>query len=193
MRNIVFSLGVSLDGFMEGPGHDISWHRMDDELHRHMNEWLAEAGGFLEGRITWEGMAEVWPTADQRADLTELMKEFGPIWTEMPKIVYSRTLERADWNTTIAREVVPDEVRALKEQPGGDLVVGGPDLAATFRAHDLIDEYRVYVNPVLLGAGTPMFRPSDRQDLRLVETRTFGVGVVLLRYERDRGSGMPVA
>jgi dihydrofolate reductase len=94
-------------------------------------------------------------------------------------------LERADWNTTIAREVVPEEVRALKEQPGGDLVVGGPNLAATFREHDLIDEYRVYVNPVLLGAGTPMFRPSDRQDLRLVETRTFGVGVVLLRYQRD--------
>ena len=186
MRKIVFSLGVSLDGFMEGPGRDISWHRMDDELHRHMNEWLAEAGGFLEGRVTWEGMAEVWPTAAQQPGMTELMKEFGPIWTDMPKIVYSRTLERADWNTTIARDVVPDEVRALKDQPGGDLVVGGPDLAASFREHDLIDEYRVYVNPVLLGAGTPMFRPSDRQDLRLVETRTFGVGVVLLRYVRER-------
>lgn len=186
MRNIVFSLGVSLDGFMEGPDHDISWHRIDDELHRHMNEWLVAAGGFLEGRVTWEGMAAVWPTAAQQPDFPESMREFGPIWTEMPKVVYSRTLEKADWNTRIARDVDPDEVRALKEQPGGDLIVGGPDLAATFREHDLIDEYRVYVNPVLLGAGRRMFDEGRApENLRLVETRTFGVGVVLLRYIRE--------
>ncbi len=102
----------------------------------------------------------------------------------MPKIVYSRTLERAGWNTTIVREVVPEEVRALKEQPGGDLVLGGADLARTFRRLDLIDEYRLYVHPVLLGRGRPLFGSDDTVDLRLTGTRTFGNGVVLLSYAR---------
>jgi dihydrofolate reductase len=103
----------------------------------------------------------------------------------MPKIVYSRTLERADWNTTVVRDVVPEEVMELKAQPGGDLVLGGADLAAAFLHHDLIDEYRLYVHPVIIGRGKPMFRPSEAKiDLRLAETRTFGNGVVLLRYQR---------
>jgi dihydrofolate reductase len=194
MRKIVVSMSVSLDGFMEAPGRDLSWHLVDDEVHSHFNEWLAAMGGFLEGRVTYELMAEVWPTAEQDPTLTRPMKEFAPIWRDMPKIIYSRTLERADWNTTIVRDVVPDEVRALKAQAGGDLVLGGADLAASFRAHDRIDEYRLYLQPVLLGAGTPLFRGSDaRTDFRLVENRTFGNGVVLLRYARERGSGMPVA
>ncbi len=103
----------------------------------------------------------------------------------MPKVVYSRTLEEGRWNTTVARDVVPEEVRELQATAGGDLAVGGAGLAASFLRHDLIDEFRVYVHPVVLGGGTPMFGPSDtRIHLRLAETRTFGTGVVLLRYER---------
>jgi dihydrofolate reductase len=113
------------------------------------------------------------------------MVEFARIWRDMPKIVYSKTLERADWNTTIVREVVPEEIMELKAQPGGDMVLGGADLAATFMRHDLIDEYRVYVHPVVIGKGKPLFPPSDASiDLRLVESRRFGNGVVLLRYQR---------
>jgi dihydrofolate reductase len=115
------------------------------------------------------------------------MREFAAIWRDMPKTVYSRTLplDRADWNTTVVREVVPEEVRALREQPGGDLVVGGAELAAEFRRHDLIDEYRIYVHPVLIGRGNPLFRDTDAlTHLRLTESRIFGNGVVLLRYER---------
>lgn len=103
----------------------------------------------------------------------------------MPKIVYSRTLERADWNTTVVREVVPEEVLDLKAQSGGDLVMGGADLAAAFMAHDLVDEYRLYVHPVVLGKGKRAFQPSDtRVPLRLAEARAFGSGVILLRYQR---------
>jgi dihydrofolate reductase len=103
----------------------------------------------------------------------------------MPKIVYSHTLERADWNSTIVREVAVEEVLALKAQEGGDLVLGGADLAATFVRHDLVDEYRLYVNPVMLGGGTPMLPIRDTPlDLELAETRRFGNGVVLLRYSR---------
>jgi dihydrofolate reductase len=170
---------------MEGPNRDIDWHMVDDELHRHLNGWLAGAGGFLEGRVTYELMADFWPTADQDPDAPPPIVEFAQIWRDMPKVVYSRSLERADWNATVAHDVVPAEIMALKSQTGGDLVVGGSDVAARFARLDLIDEYRLYVHPVVIGRGTPMLRPSDAKvPLVLVETRTFGNGVVMLRYER---------
>jgi len=167
MRKIIWMMSVSLDGFMEGPNRELDWHMVDDELHRHFNEQLGAMGAFLDGRVTYELMAGFWPTADTDPSSTPLMVEFARIWRDMPKIVYSGTLERADWNTTVVRDVVPEEVMELKAQPGGDLVLGGADLAAAFLRHDLIDEYRVYVHPVIIGRGKPMFRPSDaKMDLR---------------------------
>jgi dihydrofolate reductase len=94
-------------------------------------------------------------------------------------------MERADWNTTILREVIPEDVERLKREPGGDLALGGAGLAATFRRLDLIDEYRLYVHPVIVGAGQPLFSDSGRTtDLRLVDTQRFGNGVVALTYTR---------
>jgi dihydrofolate reductase len=176
---------VSLDGFFEGPNRELDWHMVNDELHRHFNELLGGMGGFLDGRVTYELMAEFWPAADQDPSSTAPMVEFARIWRDMPKLVYSRTLDHAAWNTTVVRDVVPEDVRELKAQPGGDLALGGADLAATFRRLDLIDEYRLYVHPVLIGKGRPLFQPLDAKvRLALAETRRFGNGVVLLRYER---------
>jgi dihydrofolate reductase len=191
MRKIVFMMSVSLDGYFEGPDRELDWHSVDVELHRHFNEWLSTAGAFLDGRVTYELMARYWPTADQDPEASATTVEFAGIWRDMPKIVFSRTLEQAGWNTTSVRELVPEEIQKLKAQPGGDLVVGGADLAAAFRAHDLIDEYRFYVHPVILGRGRPLFQPSDvTARLRLAETRAFGNGVVLLRYERPHAGSM---
>ena len=185
-RKIILMMSVSIDGFIEGPNRELDWHMVDDELHNHFNEQLSAMGAFLSGRVTYELMAEFWPTADTDPSSTGPMVEFARIWREMPKIVYSRTLERADWNARVVRDVVVDEVLELKAQPGGDLVLGGADLAAAFMRLDLIDEYRLYVHPIVLGQGKPLFPASDaRINLRLVETRTFGNGVVLLRYERS--------
>ena len=187
MRKIVFMMSVSLDGYFEGPDRELDWHSVDVEVHQHFNEWLSTAGAFLEGRVIYELMAGYWPTADQDPEASAPTIEFARIWRDMPKIVFSRTLEHADWNTTIVRELVPGKIAELKAQPGGDLVVGGAALAESFRAHDLIDEYRIYVHPVLLGRGRPLFQPSDvTARLRLAEARAFGNGVVLLRYERPR-------
>jgi len=183
MRKIILALQVSLDGYMEGPNREIDWHLVDEELHSHCNEELRTMGAFLDGRITYELMAGYWPTADRDPASTPAEAEFAGIWREMPKIVYSKTLERADWNTTVAREVVVEEVLELKAQPGGDLALGGAQLADSFRRLGLIDEYWIYIHPVLLGRGTPLFKPSDSLTaLRLAETRTFGNGVVRLRY-----------
>ena len=186
MRRIVLMISVSLDGFFEGPGGNLDWHLVDDEVHAEFNEVLGAMSAFLDGRVTYELMAGFWPTADRDPESTPPMVEFARIWRDMPKMVFSRTLERADWNTTVVREVVPDEIRRMQAEPGGDMAVGGADLADEFRRHDLIDEYRLYVHPVLLGTGTPLFRPADTPAaLRPLETRTFGNGVVLLRYERS--------
>ncbi|WP_457031484.1 dihydrofolate reductase family protein [Kitasatospora sp. P5_F3] len=185
MRKIILFVGISLDGYIERPDRDISWHRVDDELHQHMNDELRTKGGFLSGRVTWQLMADYWPTADADPSVTGPTADFAGIWREMPKTVYSRTLTHAGWNTEIAREVDPAEVRALAARPGGDLVLSGAELATAFAQHGLIDEYRIYVHPVLIGRGKPLFPPADRTvDLQLIESRTFGNGVALLHYRK---------
>ncbi|MCB5272931.1 Dihydrofolate reductase [Arthrobacter sp. SO5] len=183
MRKVILMMQVSLDGYIEGPDQDISWHQVDEELHRHFNDELRQMGGFLNGRVTHELMADFWPTADADPTSSPTMVEFAGIWRDMPKTVYSRTLGNAGWNTTVVRDVAVEEVLQLKQQPGGDLSLGGSDLAASFRRLGLIDEFRIYVHPVLIGRGKPLFQETDATTgLRLLESRTFGNGVVLLRY-----------
>jgi dihydrofolate reductase len=187
MSKIVLMMSISLDGFIEGPNRELDWHMVDEELHTHFNQQLSGIGAFLYGRVNYELMAEFWPTADEDPANAGPVAEFARIWRDTPKIVYSRTLERVDWNATLVRDVVPAEVMELKARPGGDLVIGGADLTAAFMRHDLIDVYRVYVHPVVIGRGKPLLQPSDTKfALELAETRTFGNGVVLLQYERPR-------
>jgi len=182
VRKLICWMGLSVDGFFEGPNREIDWHKVDDELHSHINEELKAMGAFLSGRVTHELMAGFWPTADSDPSSTGPTVEFASIWRDMPKIVYSSTLAEAGWNTTIVRDVVAEEVIELKSEPGGHLVLSGADISAAFMRHDLIDEYRLYVHPVVIGRGKRLF-PSDVEiDLRLAETRAFGNGVVLLRY-----------
>ncbi|MER8047574.1 dihydrofolate reductase family protein [Streptomyces sp. NPDC094032] len=182
---IVLFAGVSLDGYIEGPDHDIAWHRVDEELHLHFNEQLAAMGRFLSGRRTHQLMTDFWPTADADPESSPATREFAGIWRTMPKTVYSTTLDRADWNTTVVPRVDPAEVRALAASSDGDLTLSGANLAASFRDHDLIDVYQIYVHPVLIGRGTPLLTPTDTfNDLRLDTTRTFPNGVVMLRYEK---------
>ena len=107
------------------------------------------------------------------------------IWRATPKVVFSRTLDSAGWDTTILREVSAPEIRALCAQPGGDMALGGAELAREFLAQDLVDDMRLYVHPVLVGRGKPLFTsPGPTRSLTLVGSRTFGNGVVLLRYAR---------
>ena len=185
MRKIVVMMSLSLDGFMEGPDRDLGWHMVDDELHRDFNEYLGAMSAFLHGRVMYELMSGYWPTADNDPSSPRPVAEFARIWRDMPKLVYSRTLERADWNTTVVREVVAEDILALKARPGGDMAVGGADLAAAFMRHDLVDEYRLYIHPVVIGRGKRLFQPAEATiPLRLSGKRTFGNGVVLLHYQR---------
>jgi dihydrofolate reductase len=182
-------LSMSLDGYFEGPARELDWHRVDEELHQHFNDVLAPMSVFIDGRVNYELMAGYWPHADEDPSATAPEREFARIWRDMPKLVYSRTLQHAEWNATIVREVVPEDILRLKQQPGGDMVVGGANLAATFTGYGLIDEYHIYVQPVVLGAGHPLFPASEtRLPLKLIDTRRFDNGVVLLNYATRPGN-----
>jgi dihydrofolate reductase len=184
MRRIILMMSVSLDGFMEGPHRELDWHLVDDELHTHFNEQLDAMGAFRNGRVTYELMAAFWPTADADPSSTGPMVEFARIWRDKPKFVFSKTLDTTEWNTTVLRDVVPDQIEGLKGRFDGELSLGGAELARAFMELDLIDGYRLYIHPVVIGAGKRLFPPGLRLSLDLVEARPFGNGVILLRYER---------
>jgi dihydrofolate reductase len=177
-------MGVSLDGFIAGPTGEIDWSAPDEELHRFHNEQAREVGVELCGRRLYEVML-YWETADENPSAAEHELEFARIWQQLPKIVFSRTLEKVEGYARLAGDGGVEEVARLKEQPGKDLAVGGAGLASTFIKLGLVDEYRLFVSPVVLGGGTLFFPPlEERVELELVETRTFASRVVYLRYRR---------
>jgi dihydrofolate reductase len=186
MRKLIYSMGVSLDGFIAGPDGEIDWSAPDEERHRFHNQQTRQLGAVLCGRKLYEEML-YWETADENPSAAEHELEFARIWQDLPKIVFSKTLERVEGNARLVSDGVAEEVAKLKEQSGKDLSVGGAGLASTFIRLGLIDEYRLFVSPVVLGGGTPYFPALDeRINLELVETRTFGNRVVYLRYRADR-------
>lgn len=184
MSKLIYSMGVSLDGFIADPNGAIDWTVPDEELHRFHNQQARELGAHFCGRNLYEVML-YWETVDENQTAVEL--EFAAIWQPLPKIVFSSTLEKVEGNTKLAKGGPAEEVARLKGQTDKDLAVGGAGLAATFIKLGLVDEYRLFINPVVLGGGTPYFPALDeRIDLELVETRTFSSRVVYVRYQRVR-------
>jgi dihydrofolate reductase len=184
MRKLIYSMGVSLDGFIAGPDGEIDWSAPDEELHRFHNEQARELGAHFCGRRLYEEML-YWETAEENPSAAEPEVEFARVWKDLPKIVFSNTLEDVEGNARLATGGIAEEVAKLKEQPGKDLAVGGAGLASSFTELGLIDEYGLFVSPVVLGGGTPYFPAvQERIDLELVETRTFASRVVYLRYRR---------
>lgn len=184
MRKVRYAMSVSLDGFIEATDGDLSWTDPDEELLKHFIDQESAVDTVLYGRRMYENMASYWPTVDEDSSLPEQMKVYARIWKDQPKVVFSKTLKHVAWNSRLASGDIVDEVNKLKEQPGKTMSVSGSGIASTFMQLGLIDEYRLYMRPVILGGGKPMFRQfRDRINLQLVETRTFGSGVVLLRYQ----------
>lgn len=184
MRELIYSMGVSLDGYIADPDGEISWAAPGEELHRFHNRQAEEAGAHLYGRRLYEAMLP-WETADEDPSNPEHMREFARIWKRTPKVVFSTTLEGVEGNARLVHEGAVEEVARLKEEPGKPLAVGGAGLAATMVEAGLVDEFRLFVSPVILGGGTP-YLPAlgDPIELDLVESRTFASRVVYLRYRR---------
>jgi dihydrofolate reductase len=183
MPTLIYSMSVSLDGQIAGPDGAIDWAAPDEELMRFHNEQTRELTEHLTGRRLYEDMLG-WETAEQTWSDPQAL-EFAQLWKAIPKVVFSTTLQKVEGNARLARSDVADEVAELKNQPGAGIVsVGGARLAASLAEKDLIDEYRLFVSPVVLGGGTPYFPPlPKRLDLELLETQTFAQ-VVYLRYRR---------
>jgi dihydrofolate reductase len=179
MRTLFAFDMVTLDGYFEGPDHDISWHKVDDEFNVFAARQLAAVDGLLFGRVTYQMMAAYWPTAAGDDPAVALKMN------TLPKFVVSRTLENADWaNTKIIRENAAEEILKLKQERGKDLALfGSAALLGALAQAGVVDEFRIMVNPILLGKGTPLFQGIDRRtNLKLISSNTYRSGNVLLCY-----------
>ena len=187
MGRLIYLMNVSLDGFVETLDHDLSWGRIDDEVHAFFSEQARTTDAMLYGRRLYELMTAYWPFAADDPNATPAMLEFARFWNETPRLVFSRTLTEVAWNSRLVHEPPVEALAAIRAEFPGDITVAGPTLAAEFVRRDLVDEYRMVVHPAILGAGTPYIPVLDAPlDLELVDTRRFASGVMYLGYERRR-------
>ncbi|MEP7379821.1 MAG: dihydrofolate reductase family protein [Chloroflexota bacterium] len=183
---VIYSMNVSLDGFINSSGGALDWAEVDEEIHGWFNDSARNAAADLYGRRMYELMAAYWPFALDDPDAGAVERDFAQIWNKVPKVVFSRTLESAPYAERLLRSDIADEIARLKAEFDGDLGIGGATIAAALIARNLVDEYRMVVHPAVLGAGTPYFPPGVQLDLRLIETRPFANGAVLVAYEPRR-------
>lgn len=179
MRKIIVSNVISLDGFFEGINQEIDWFTVDESFFEYARQLLNEVDAILFGRVTYQMMAAFWPNAiDEDAVITHKMNH-------LPKIVFSKTLKKVEWNNaTLAKNNLEKEVKNLKGQPGKDMVIfGSGTLVTQLTQLGLIDEYRLIINPLILGKGNPMFKEiQNKINLKLLDTKVLKSGVVILYY-----------
>jgi dihydrofolate reductase len=188
MGSVVYSMMVSLDGFVARPDGSLDWVIIEEELHRFANAQEAAVAVNVYGRGMWETMSAYWPTADQNPDEPPVIVEFARIWQAEPKVVVSRTLETAEGpNVRLVHGDGVDEVRRLAAEIDGEISVGGATLAASLIRADLVDEYRLYTHPVAIGAGKP-YLPAGAPlpSLKLVGSHDFATGVTYRAYRLRR-------
>ena len=183
MRKLIAAINMTLDGFC-----DHTAGIADDELHQHYNELLSNADTILFGRITYQLMESYWPAVVKNPTGNKPEDEFAVLIDNISKIVFSRTLKNVDWkNTVLKKEVIKEEVLVLKQSRNGgskNILVGSPSLIVALTQFDLIDEYQLCVQPIILGSGLTLFKNiKDRVDLKLLKTKTFGSGAVTLYFE----------
>jgi dihydrofolate reductase len=189
MRKVILSMYVTLDGVMEDPGGAERFEHggwsiqfFDEDAAKYAFDQLFASDALLLGRVTYQGFADAWPSMTDEEGFADRMNS-------LPKFVVSKTLEEVEWNNSrLIKENIAEEVSKLKQQPGQDILIyGSGDLVHTLMRHNLIDEYRIWVHPIVLGSGKRLFRGgSDTTVLRLVDTKTFGSGVIVLSYQPAR-------
>jgi dihydrofolate reductase len=179
MRKLIAAMNMTLDGFC-----DHTAMIADEEIHQHYSELLRSAGTILYGRITYQLM-EYWPALLKNPSGNKSMDEFAVTIDNIPKIVFSNTLQHVEWKTAkLAKKDIKEEVLELKQQEGKDILVGSPSLIVACMNLDLIDEYQLGVQPTVLGKGLPLLKIiNDRINLKLLKTKTFGCGAVFFYYK----------
>jgi dihydrofolate reductase len=187
MRKVIFLMHVSLDGLVAGPNGEMDWIVYNDDVEKYSHDLHSTTDTAIYGRVTYEMMNGYWPTVLDNPDSTPGELAHGRWYRDATKLVFSRKLDKLEGsNTVLIKDNIADEMATYKRQPGQDIwLLGSPTLAQTFMRLGLIDEYRLNVNPVVLGAGKPLFA-DDVLKLKLLESLTFSGGVVALRYEPER-------
>ncbi len=183
MAHLIYSALMSLDGYIEDPDGNFDWAAPDDETHQYINDLERAAGTYLFGRRMYETML-VWETDPSLAASSPIAREFAEIWQAADKIVYSKTLEAVSTRKTrIQRDFDPDAIRQMKASARQDISIGGPDLAAHAFRSGLVDECHLFLAPILVGGGKPALPDNIRLELKLLEERRFGNGMLYLRYQ----------
>lgn len=186
MRNIVSFVHLSLDGFVAAADGGLGWVGITEELFDHVEQRIMQTDSALYGRVTYQMMEAYWPTAAEQPNASKHDREHSRWYKTARKIVLSKTLaDKNEANTKIIRNNLSEEINRLKQEVGSEILVfGSPSATHSLMAEDLIDEYWIFLNPVLLGQGIPLFNNiQDRTKLKLVTSKTFASGVVCLRYE----------
>jgi dihydrofolate reductase len=188
MRKIIVTMWVTLDGFIAGPNNEMDWVIVDEEMGTYEDAVVSAADTLLLGRVTYESFAGSWPYVPDNPAASEGEKAYARKLNAMRKIVFSKTLPTVEWNnSSLVKEVLPEEIQKLKHEPGRDMLIyGSASIVRTLTNHGLIDEYQLLVHPVVLGSGKPLFQDiKDRHPLKLVNTKTFPSGVIGLYYQPD--------
>ena len=185
MGKLTYLMNVSLDGFVETTDHSVDWGISDEALHTWFAERTGACAASIYGRRMYEVMTGYWPTGAENPASTPAMREFARAWSAMPKVVFSRSLESADFGFRLANGDIGEVLDGLRGEVDGEIQVSGPNMAGQFIERGLVDEFPLVVHPVFLGAGTPYFpRDGRRLDLRQTGVERFASGVVALTYER---------
>jgi dihydrofolate reductase len=189
MRKVILLMHASLDGFVAGPKGEMNWIKVDEELFEPVGKITDEADTALYGRVTYQMMENYWPSAADQPNATKHEIEHSHWANKATKIVFSRTRNKSSWsNTRFISDRIGEEILKLKQQSGKNLLlIGSPSVAQTFMQLKLIDEYRLYLNPIILGNGIPLFKDlNERIYLKLLDLKRFSSGVVGLHYETKR-------
>jgi len=191
MRKVLLSNLVTLDGFFAGPKGELDWHIVDEEFNQYAIDLLSKVDALLFGKVTYQLMADYWPAAATNPSTPKSDVEIADKMNNLPKIVFSKTLQEVKWNNSrLVKENIAEEISKVKQQPGKDMVIfGSGSIVSTFMQHGLIDEYRIIVNPIVLGNGNPLFKGiNGKQNLKLLNTKVFDSGLVILFYEPAQAS-----
>ncbi len=188
MRKIITTTWTTLDGFTAGPNGEMDWIGAiyDEAMGLYEDQVVSEADTLLLGRVTYQSFAGSWPYVPDNPNASEGEKIYARKLNAMRKIVFSRTLESVEWNnSTLRKEIVPEEIAQLKQEPGRDMLIyGSASIVQALTNHGLIDEYQVLVHPVILGGGKPLFQNIQQQvKLTLVNNKTHPSGIVVLYYQ----------
>lgn len=192
MRRIISLIHLSLDGFAAGPNDELDWISYDSDLESYAHSLHDQTDAVIWGRRTYEGMASYWLSVPGNPESTPAELAHARYLEGATKIIVSRTLDTVEWggatNTVLIKDDIADQINAIKAQPGKDIwFLGSVALFQTFAQLDLIDEYRIQINPTMLGEGKPLFAGvTRRMKLKLIESQSFPSGVVALRYEPNR-------